>query len=973
VKIGAFPAEAAFLPALAKRWLDSGEDSSDGLLILPSRRAAQALAGAFLAQHDGKALLLPRIIALGAIDEAGLSLAGALDLPPAIAPMRRQAMLARLILRLNGANGAPQKLHAAWALAADLATLLDEADYAEVDLARTLPEVVAAELAVHWQTTLEFLKIITHHWPDILAGMGCINPAARQVALIDAQNAAWRDSPPAQRVWMVAAEGNPAVCRLARTVAGLPEGFLLLPGCDAALPEQAWEALEDGHAQAGIARLLGAIGARRDEILRLPAPASNVPERRSFLFSRALLPAAALGDWQLPAALETTGVSRLEAPDEAQNATAIAMILRATLEVPGRTAALITPDRGLATRVAAALKRFGITADDSAGEPLEQTAPAVLLRLLARAAGGQFAPLPLLALLKHPLTAAGLAPERCREQARRLEVLALRGPRPSPGFDGIKFRLDAEKHGAELVFLERLELLLRPLAMPLSIAPADALRALLEGAENICASEEQSGAVRLWAGEAGLALSELFFEALSALEDLPDIAPADLADLLDGLLAGAVVRRPRTKDGHPRIAIWGVQEAALQSVDVAVLGGLVEGVWPAAAEPGPWLSRPMRQAAGLPPGEQKIGQAAHDFFALAASCGEIVLAAPARRERAPAVPARWLTRLEALLAGSGKTLRRHDAASWAAQLDLPLRRETREKPAPRPPAELRPRSLSISDFATLMADPYAIYARRILKIRQLDRLDAETDAQFFGDVVHAGLAKFFMDAGNFEQAEALAKLKAAMEAVMREQRPRAALEHWWAARLERIAEWIFEVEQTRRTERGMPAAVALETQARLAIDGGFELVGRADRIERASDGGVSIFDYKTGTPPPAKAVSEGSAPQLPLEAVMAEAGAFGDDFMDGVTELAYVKLSGRFEAGKLQVLFSKKPDALRQVIDGAGAALPEIFTKFARAETAYLASPHPKRENKYDVYAGISRRGEWAGDDVGEDAELGDD
>ncbi len=969
LNLGAFPAEAAFLPALARHWLEVAGPASDGLIILPSRRAAQALAGAFLAGNGGRALLLPRIIAPGAIDEAGLTLAGALELPPAISAVQRQATLAKLILRLGGADGAPTRLPAAWALAADLAVLLDEADYAEVNLAETLPGVVEGDLASHWQTTLKFLTILTEFWPAILAGMGRINPGARQVALIDAQANAWRQTPPAHRVWMVASEANPAVGRLARTIAGLEGGLVILPGYDAALSDDAWESLEPSHGQSGIARLLTAMGARREEILPLPAPPAAVPAGRSNILSAALLPAASLAQWQQPPSGGTEGMFRLEAQDEAQNATAIAMILREALEVPGRTAALITPDRGLATRVAAALRRFGITADDSAGEPLAQTPPAVLLRLLARAAAAQWAPLPLLSLLKHPLTAAGLPPDLCRQHTRNLEIHALRGPRPAPGFDDLKFRLKDE-HEAERVFLERLEFQLRALAMPEAIAPAAALRCLLEAAENLTATETQTGAARLWSGEAGVTLSELLLAALDALEELPDIAPADLADLLDALLEGASVRKPRTKDGHPRIAIWGIQEAALQSVDVAVLGGLVEGVWPAPAEPGPWLSRPMRKAAGLPAPEQKIGQEAHDFFALASACPSVILAAPARRDRAPAVPARWLTRLDVFCEGAGLKLRRHDAASWAEQLDLPVRRITRPKPRPTPPANLRPTTLSISDFATLMADPYAIYARKILNIRELDALDEESDQSMFGEVVHAGLAAFFADPAAILAPQALQRLTLELQTAMRQIRPRAALENWWAARLERIAAWIIEMELQRRAARGAPERLALEQDAELVVQGGFTLKGRADRIERGADGLIAILDYKTGTPPSAKAVEAGSAPQLPLEAVMAEYGAFGPDFTNPVTELAFLKLSGRHEPGEERALFTRKPGTLRHVIDQAAAALPEIFQKFARAETPYLAAPHPGRANKFDPYSGISRRAEWAGE--AEDEHDGD-
>ncbi|OYV38681.1 MAG: hypothetical protein B7Z81_04265, partial [Acidocella sp. 20-61-6] len=568
--LGAFPPEAPFLASLAATWLQAEGDAANGVILLPTRRAAQALAGAFLEANGNQALLLPRIIATGAIDEAGLALTAALDLPPAIAPLRRQAILARLILA-RGADAAPN-LPAAWALARDLATLLDEADTAEINLAHALPGLVPAELAAHWQKTLEFLEILTQAWPAILQAEQKIDPAARQMALLDAQAAAWRERPPEFRVWLVAAEGPPALARLAAVIAGLPAGRVILPGFDFALLPEDWEALEDSHPQAGIARLLAALGAAPGDVERV-APAAA----RSATLSRALLPAASLAAWQKPATLDVSGLALLNAPDEAASATAIAMVLREALEVPGRTAALITPDRALARRVAAELARFGVAADDSAGEGLAETPPAVFLRLAARALAEQFAPLPLLALLQHPLTAAGLPPELCRENARRLERAALRGPRPAPGFDGVKFRLAEPKHGIALAFLERLENLLRDAVMPVAINPAEALRRLLAAGEALAETPELPGPARLWSGEAGAKLAELCLEAMAALETLPDIPAADLPALLDALLEGAVVRRPRTKDGHPRVAIWGIQEAALQQVDLAVLGGLGVG------------------------------------------------------------------------------------------------------------------------------------------------------------------------------------------------------------------------------------------------------------------------------------------------------------------------------------------------------------------------------------------------------------
>jgi ATP-dependent helicase/nuclease subunit B len=958
-RLATFPTAAAFLPALASAWLENS-DPSDGLIILPNRRAARALAAAFLPANHGKALLLPRIIAPGAIDEAGLALTGALSLPPAVPVLTRQSILARLILALNGANGAPRKLPGAWRLAADLAALLDEADAAEIDLAETLPNVVAAELAGHWQKTLEFLHIVTHAWPEILAEMGMLNPAARQSALLNGQAEAWRDNPPGQRVWLVTAAANPALTRLAGVVATLPNGAVILPGYDWSLAAQAWEGLDDSHPAAGIDRLLTALGARREEVLRWPA-SGNAASGREKLLSQALLPAAALESWQSQSAFDLTGIHRLAAADEQQEATAIAMALRDALERPGATAALITPDRGLATRVAATLKRFGIIADDSAGEPLIDTPPAVFLRLLSRAATAEFAPLPLLALLQHPLAAAGHTPEFCRAQARALDIF-LRGPRPSPGFDGIKYNL--QKHGSQGLrdFVDRLERRLQPVTgLPVAIGPAEALTALITAAEALAATPDAPGAAHLWSGEAGAALAALLAEALPGLEDQPPIGPGDLPEFLDAFLEGQVIRRPRTKDGHPRIAIWGVQEAMLQTVDTAILGGLVEGVWPSLPEPGPWLSRPMRKAAGLPAPENAIGAAAQEFFGLATRCRNVILSAPTRRDRAPAVPARWLTRLDALLAATGQVLPSHAAAAWAAQLDTPITRVQRPKPAPAPAAQLRPKTLSISDIATLMADPYAIYAKHILRIRELPPLDEESDPSLFGNIVHRGLEKFFAVDRNFDAPDAAAELTLALQVAMRAERPRAALENWWMARLERIACWIVEAERLRRSGNP-PREMALEISGDLPIPGGFTLKGRADRIEKRRDGSVFIMDYKTGNPPSEKAVESGAAPQLPLEAVMAEAGAFGAALQGPVTELGFWKLSGRNSNGEDKPIFPKDPAKLQKIIATAAEKLPALLNKFGRETTAYLATPHPGRSTYDDPYHGISRRGEWGGE-----------
>jgi ATP-dependent helicase/nuclease subunit B len=962
-------ANLPFLDTLAARWLAEPGDRSRGLILLPTRRAARALADAFLRVSGGRPMLLPRITALGALDETPLALAGALDLPPPVPPMLRLAALSRLVLALPEQQGGARAADRAWMLARELAVLMDEAERAEIDLPAALPAAADAAFADHWRITLDFLQIVTTAWPDWLADQQLMNPAARQVALLKAQARAWQDAPPADPVWIAGTTAAiPAVADLQRVVAHLPDGLVALPGLDLALSAEAWEALDEAHPQSALRHLLAGLGASREDV-RPWDGAAAAPHGRLTTLTQALLPAAALSAWRAPPQGDCSGLSRLEPADQQEEAVAIALILRDALEVPGQLAALVTPDRGLAGRVAAELLHWDVVADDSAGEPLDQTPPAVFLRLLVRAVAEALAPVPLLALLKHPLAAAGLATAACRAAARDLERAALRGPRPTPGLTALRKQLARCEHAVPAAhdLLSRLEACLEPLlrlAANLSVAPADALVALLQAAEALATTDTAEGAARLWAHEEGEALATLLAEAREALSALPDQPPGVLPGLLDALLEGEVVRSRRAVRGrgaaaeHSRVFIWGLLEARLQAVDVVVLGGLAEGVWPPATDPGPWLSRPMRQAAGLPSPEQRVGVAAHDFVQVACAAPVAVLSCPRRRDGAPTVPSRWLARLDAYLA---VPMPRHPAAGWAGLLDQP---EGGPRPVlppqPRPPVALRPRRLSVTEIETLLADPYAIYARHVLKLRPLDPLEQETDAIEYGGLVHKGLELFLGEVGAAWPADAAERLRRAMDRALAAAAVRAALAEWWAPRLYRIADWVAAHERDRRS-KARPAHIVSERSGdwRLPAPLDFVLRGRADRIERYPDGTLAILDYKTGALPAQTAVDAGFAPQLPLEAAMAEAGAFGAELVGRVAELTYWHLTGGFDAGEARSLFKGDPTQIAEAVRTAATKLCHLIAAFERAEQPYLSTPHPDRAPRFSDYGQLARRAEW--------------
>jgi ATP-dependent helicase/nuclease subunit B len=970
-----------FLDSLAAWWLArTGATplaTADGIFIVPTRRAARGFSEAFLRQANGRPLLLPRILPLGGLDETPLSLTGALDLPPAVPAQLRLGVLSKLILAMGGRNGAPSEADRAWALAEELAKLLDEAARADIDLATALPRAVGEDFAAHWNITLQFLTIVTEAWPAWLADNGFMDVVARQKALLAAQIAAWRANPPQIPVIAAGSTGAiPAVAKFLDLVAHLPQGMVVLPGLDLRLDDASWDALQAGHPQASLRALLALLGARRADVrdwadIADTNLAETAPSGRVDLWREALLPATSLAAWQTPAPFIAEDLERLDAADQQEEALSIALTLREALQTQGTRAALVTPDRQLARRVTAELLRFGIVADDSAGEDLAETPPAIFLRLLAEAFCENLRPVPLLALLKHPFCALGLTPSACRDAARRLERATLRGPRPAPGIAGLR----TPKAPADLI--DRLEAALATLLQlhpEQRIPPGHLFAALLQSAESLAATATIPGAQTLWAGEEGEALAKHLTGLREALDLLPPQNIATLPGLLDATLAGVAVRSRRALRGregaeHPRVFIWGLLEARLQCTDVIVLGGLSEGVWPPLGESGPWMNRAMRQAVGLPSPEELLGLSAHDFVMASCAAPRAILSAPRRRDRAPAVPSRWLVRLEALLAGQGRQLARHPAPHWSRLIDRPAGAARQvSPPSPAPPVKNRPRRLSVTEIETFLRDPYAIYAKHVLDLKKLAPLEESADAADYGSIVHKGLHRFFQRHGTAWPPNAAAQLIADMDAVLHAAGMRSALACWWRPRLHRIAAWVAEAELDRRL-RGTPRLIASELKGAWTFPapaGDFELHGRADRIECRADGAYAILDYKTGTPPSGAQVEAGLAPQLPLEAAMLQRGAFGPDCTGDAGELTYWHIPGGFEPGKVLPLFKGDPTQTAAITEIAANSLHALIAAFDDPAQPYLSQPAPGAAPRFSDYAQLARVAEWAAVEEGE-------
>ena len=970
------PAGTPFADALADGILaqtgGKPEILADYRILLPTRRACRALRDAFLRRGNGAPMLLPRLTPLGDMDEDELAISDAADLgptdyasdiPPAIPGLRRRVLLARMVLAMPGGGATPeQAVH----LAAELGRLLDQVHTEGLGF-DALARLVPAEFAAHWQITLEFLGILSAQWPNVLEAEGCIDAAQRRNLLLAAQANAWRRDPPSSPIIAAGSTGSiPATAELLEVIANLPQGCVVLPGLDTRADAALRERYEPTHPQFGMARLIERMGVEPGDIALWPAPnfATGETERARLAFA-AMHPANATHRWHEAEPFEADnlkGVSRIDCPGPREEAGVVALLMRQVLETDGADAALVTPDRSLARRVAAELGRWGVEVDDSAGSPLIQTPTAAFLRLVADMVVQGFAPVATLAALKHPLAACGMATVACRAIVRDLEIEALRGARPASGLNGLRAVL-GDKVARFERFLETLETACAgfiDLAGRSRASAAELTDALIHMAEALAATDAESGAARLWVGETGDAAAAFVGELRDATRDLGDIDAAHYPGLLEALMMGAVVRP--AYGAHPRLHIWGPLEARLQQTGVLILGGLNEGTWPPETHAGPWMSRPMMASFGLPLPERRIGLAAHDFTQ--AFCAQqVVLTRASRVDGTPTVPCRWLLRLETLLqsSGIGHALTADPRPlDWFEHLDATGPATPVSAPAPRPPVEDRPRRLSVTRIETWIRDPYSIFARHILGLKPLDPIDADPAAAERGIVVHAALEEFTREFTGDLPPNALDELLEIghRHFALATSRP-GVLAFWWP-RFERLAQWFVNYE-TKRRAAGYRIA-ATEADAKLEI-GTFTLTGRADRLDHVPDGSLAIVDYKTGQAPTWKQVKSGLAPQLSLEAIMAAQGAFEGIAANAVAELIYLRLTGARKPGEEKVL-NKEID---EIAADALAGLVRRIAAFDDPATPYLSRPCPMFARAYGDYDHLARVKEWVSGEGGDE------
>ena len=919
---------------------------------------------------DGAPRLLPRIALVSDV----FPLVPEAPIEAALSPLERTLEMARLIAPLLASPEAPAPQSSLFDLADSLVALLDEMHTEGVALDAVLDLDVTAGPR-HWAQLKQFLGIVGAYL-DATHATGR-DPAARQRLATKYLIERWERDPPKTPVLIVGSTGSRGTTfELMQAVAKLPQGAVVLPGFDDHMPGPVWTRLQndtppqEDHPQYRYAKFLETCGLDPRDVIVWPAVSPD--PARNALISLSLRPAPVTDQWRQDSADHgdlvpvTHNMTMIAAPDPTSEAGAIAVAMRQAIE-DGKRVALITPDRTLSRRVTAALLRWSITPDDSAGMPLSLSPPGRLLRQVAAMMRHAVSPGDLVALLRHPLVRTGGDDRGEHTLWTNALDLALRED-GAPHVSGDFVTKQGENDDLKAAWCAWVSRITVELEMPSEAPLATFARRQCEISEMLSGGGGV-GSGELWEKEAGEAARSVMDRFSGIADSNGTFLQADYTRLFDAALNAENVRA--TEASRPDVVILGTLEARVANADVVILGGLNEGIWPPAPTPDPWLSRGMREATGLLSPERQVGLSAHDFQQ-AIGAETVILSRARRNEDAEPVPSRWVSRLTNLLEGvepqnGPEALRRMVSKgdrflAAAAALDAPGNdTPPAPRPAPAPPSHLRPKTLSVTTVEKLIRDPYWIYARHVLRLRPLPDLTPQPNAALRGQVFHKIMELFVNELRETgmraEQHRFLEIADATLEALV----PWLATRRLWKGHLTEVSEHLVGAEHVRS---GWSQNIATEVKGRLELSGtDFVITGEADRIDKIEVGRLFIYDYKSGSIPTAKQIKQFN-PQILIEGLMAEHGAFDGVSPAPADRAAYISLGRSGSATEIEladnVITKTRPEERADFgMSTIAAELETLLTAYAQESRGYASRRAMERMRFEGDFDHLARFGEW--------------
>ncbi|WP_032113148.1 PD-(D/E)XK nuclease family protein [Candidatus Paracaedibacter symbiosus] len=902
------------------------------VVLLPTRRGCLSLKEIFKQKASEKSLILPRIYALADLEQEPIlpGLPFDIDINPpikVISKWQRLGHLTQLVQQFLQQKNLCHTTQAAYPLAQELATLLDEFYISNVELTK-LETLVEDEFSNYWQQNLAFLKIISSYWPAILEENGLSEAAQFQQQNLRFIATHWRPSFP---VILAGTTGTrPATAELARKILDFPQGMVVLPGFD----PHASSNVGPTHPNYTLSQFVSYLGGPAAKI----QPWREVPITlaKTQILHQAMAPLLTATDHLPPLVGSAPQIILIPCATADEEALVIATILRSVYEQENETAALITPDQGLTRRVQAYLQRWDIEANVSAGTPLSETVVGTFLSLIGRLAS-DMAITDWIALLKHPLFLKGEDRGSHLGRVRQLECEVFRKKRgvklgdshlvPEPlraWYDGI------------------LEYIAPVLSPPKNCLFPEWLALHLEVALGLAGPS-------LWMNNDGEVAHTFLKEIQAEATAFPPMSWKDYAALLGRLQAQVSVHR-RQGIGSP-LKILGTLEARQTEADVMILAGLNETVWPQAIDEGPWLSNQMRLKLGLSSLQRRLGLAAHDFC-LGFSANGVYLTRSEQHNGSATVPSRLWQRVQTVL--KQYQLTSPEGAKLKAlvrQLDQSDTIKPGIAPQPQPPSHVKPKHYSVTDIERLLRDPYSVYAKNILKLKKLEPLDQPLTAREWGQLVHQVLDLTFKRHHPREGAAFVEAMKQIGRDIFTPYLEDVVVKTFWWYRFQQICDWIGQIPGLADT-----AKIATEVRGQIELMIGTQaitLTAIADRIDTLGGGKYQLVDYKTGMLPTEIDIRLGFAPQLALEGLILKRGGFGALQPDELNAV-YWELKGGLDGGTIK--FLKDYGTL---LSEAANGLEALLSYFHGEGAVYLSCPWGEEKVKFNDYRQLARVDEW--------------
>ncbi len=988
------PSQQNFFESLFE-WLikNFSKEIANVKIFLPNHRSCREFHQVFLQKTSNKSLILPKIRAISDIsyedffdflpsDDIKKIIDELLEIK-VISGIDHLFFLSQKIqkLKLFGDNlDANQALN----IATQLENLFNEIERDEINL-DILSEIDDSDLSLHRQVTLEFLKSFHIQIKNSLIKDNVLLASSYQNFIVNKFVESLTKSGSEFPLIIAGSTGSlSAGKKLIKAIskqnnAKQNNGFVILHGFN-----KEAENLPEHHPQFLLNELIKFLEIKPEIIEDIYNKNSQLSsqDRLNFI-TTTMLPSEESLKWQnLNLLLDVKKVIQdleknfkiIVTKDELEEARIVSMILAEAVS-QNKKCTVITNNPKLSQLLKYELNKISLNFNDSRNIGLSNSKLANFILLILELLENDFASYELLAVLKNPLFKNGkysipiqpkesdlqkilkqfqddtqnvpnfLHPELVSRSLTQIikdfEINILRQERSKFGIIGIEEKLKLLNNpDLSEFFANFYNDLSKLINLPNSVDISFYLKSLISVIENLTANQWQN---LLEKEDAQIELFE-FFEKLKLQNNF-------IIDSKNALQTFRILFSQisyfQKSDSFAPIQILATIEARLINCDLVIISSLNEGDFPE-IESENWLGKKIKKDLGIDKKLKKVGQNAYDFCNYL--CNEsVVLTRSLTKNGSVSICSPFLLKFETLCK---KLEIKLDSGQKYFEL---LKRSNSvkgfkiERPQPKPDIKFRPKKLAVTDISKLRSDPYSIYAKKILQLKELQKIDFEPSYAEFGSFIHKALEEFIKNPQKPEKF-----LENSYQIFEKYFISTQAKLVWWP-KFESIFNGFLEQESQLQNSLNYT-----EIPVKLVLN---EILinGKIDRITLGKDGSVAIFDYKTGQVSNAKDVILGNDPQLTIAALMLVEGVIENSIKNidigKIDSLNYWKLSASSENEIKEIC--KKNEEIAILIMAAKAGISKLFEYFTDENNGYISAPNLQNyfENEY---CHLARVKEWS-------------